>query len=429
MTQVAGEAHRTAAHAARTSFGRIVSLLAIRNGDLAEAEDAVASALERALVSWPVTGVPDNPEGWLLTVARNRQRDAWRSAASRTGAELDPEDPRLIAAVDQIDPDAIGDRRLELLFACAHPAIDPAVRTPLMLQTALGFTAAQISEAYGIPPAAFTKRLVRAKRRIRDTGIPFAIPDRLTMTDRLPAVLEAVYGCYAIAWRDADGRSHRAPDSMAGEALHLAANLAALLATESEAWSLAALIAFSLSRARAREGAFIPLDEQDPALWDVALIAAGATYLRRADELGGDLGRFRLEAAMQAVHADRTNGAALNRAALKTLAEALVIVAPTTGARIALAALTGQCDGAGAGLALLDQMAPDGEPLAAYHATTADLLARAKQHAGASVAFMRAAELESDPPTAAYLRDRAAQHMDLGSAPPARNTLRDCAAK
>jgi RNA polymerase sigma-70 factor (ECF subfamily) len=406
------EARRAAAHAARTSFGRIAALLAFRSGDIAEAEDAVSSALEQALVSWPVTGVPENPEGWLLTVARNRQRDAWKSAARRAGAELNPDDPRLIVPLDGIDPDAIGDHRLGLMFACAHPAIDPAVRTPLMLQTVLGFTAAQIATAYGVPSAAFTKRLVRAKRRIRDTGIPFVIPGRASMRDRLPAALEAVYGCYAISWRDSDGRSHRAPDSMAGEALHLAVTLAALLVTEPEAWSLAAIIALSLSRAEARAGVFIPLDEQDPTTWDAGLIAEGESYLRRADEIGGVPGRFRLEAAMQAVHTGRAPCEAPDWAALKTLAGAIVVIAPTAGSRIALAAITGRCDGAAAGLAVLDQVSPEGERLAAFHATRADLLARADQHAAASTAFLRAAELESDPAAAEYLRGRAAESAD-----------------
>ncbi len=398
--------YRVAARAARASFGRIVALLASRTGDIAEAEDAVATALEQALVSWPRTGVPDNPEGWLLTVARNRQRDIWKSAARRTGVEFDPDDPRLTMSLDEVDPDAIGDRRLELMFACAHPAIDPAVRTPLMLQTVLGFTADQIAGAYGVPSAAFAKRLVRAKRRIRDTGIPLMIPGRTAMPARLSAVLEAVYGCYSISWHDVDGRSPRAPDSMAGEALHLAVTLAALLATEPEAWALAALIALSLSRAEARAGGFVPLDEQDPGTWDRRLIVEGESYLRRGGQLGGVPGRFRLEAAMQAVHAVRIYGVDPDWAALKTLSKALVVVAPTVGARIALAAIIGRCDGPAAGLMLLDQIPAEGARLAAFHATRADLLTRAGDGREAGAEFSRAAELESDPAAAEYLRQR-----------------------
>jgi len=399
--------HQAASHAARASFGRLVALLASANRDIAEAEDAVASALEQALITWPGTGVPDNPEGWLLIVARNRQRDMWKSAARRTRADLDQSDPSPRTRLEEIDPDAIGDRRLELMFACAHPAIDPTIRTPLMLQTVLGFTSAQIAIAYGASPAAFTKRLVRAKRRIRDTGIPFTIPGRADMPARLNAVLEAVYGCYAIAWHDADGRSHHEPDSMGGEALHLAATLATLLDSESEAWSLAALIALSLSRARARTGEFVPLDEHDPATWDAELIAEGETYLRHAGQLGGPPGRFQLEAAMQAVHAARAYGRVVDWDALKNLATALVTIAPTAGARIARAAITGRTSGPEAGLALLDQLPPATDRLSAYHATRAELLTRVGHSAEASAAFRRAAALEPDSATAAYLRQRA----------------------
>ncbi|MFC9559390.1 RNA polymerase sigma factor [Agromyces sp. NPDC056965] len=401
------DARQVAAHAARASFGRLVALLVSANANIAEAEDAVAAALEQALRSWPATGIPANPEGWLLTVARNRQRDAWRSAAHRTGAELDADDPRMPYALDEVDPGAIGDRRLELMFACADPAVDAGVRTPLMLQLVLGFTAAQIAAAYGVAPAGLTKRLVRAKRRIRDAGIPFAIPDRASMPHRLSAVLEAVYGCYAIAWRDADGRSHREPDSMAGEALHLATTLAVLLDAEAEAWSLAALIALSLSRAEARSGVFVPLDEQDPATWDAALIVEGEGYLRRAGELGGTPGRFQLEAAMQAVHAARVRGAAVDWAALTKLSRVLVAVAPTAGARIASAAVVGRTDGPEIGLALLDELPPGSERLSAFHATRGDLLTRAGRRVEASAAFARAAELETDAAAAAYLRSRA----------------------
>lgn len=394
------EARLAVERVARAARLRLVALIASGTNDLALAEDAVAVSFERALTVWAERGVPDNPEGWLMTVARNHQRDVWRSSAARTAVPLERASDGgrdAVLPLDDIDLGAIPDRRLALLFVCAHPAIAPAARTPLMLQTVLGFDAADVARACSIPEATMAQRLVRAKRRIRDARIPFVVPERASMPERLPTVLEAVYGCFAIAWRDADGAGPDRAESMAGEALYLAVTVATLLETEPEAWGLAALIAFSLSRARARGSEYVPLEDQDPRDWDTDLIRDGEAMLRRAGTRD-EPGRFQLEAAIQAVHAARRLTGRVDRDALETLSAALVRTAPSAGAWISHAAILGGNGRPEEGLAILDDLIaqlPQADSMLALHAARASLLAQTGRFREAREAFGRARQLST----------------------------------
>ena len=391
---------------ARASYGRLLAIVAADTGDIARAEDALGDAFERALRTWPTAGVPANPEGWLVTVARNRHRDTVKAPAHRLAAPLDTD----VAVIDRIDPDAIPDKRLELMFVCAHPAVDAAARTPLMLQTVLGFDAAFVARAFAVPAATMAQRLVRAKRRIRLARVPFVVPVRQDMPARLPSVLEAVYGAYAIDWQLVSGTTVR--ESLAGEALYLATTLARLLDGEPEAFGLAALIAFSLARVDARvadDGCLVPLAEQDRALWRPGLIAEGESLLRRAHALGR-VGRFQLEAAIQS--AQCAPGTA-DPAALLALHDALVRVSPTLGARVARAAVLADVDGARAGLDALDDI--DGaERFQPAWATRAHLLASVGETDAAASAYTKAISLTTDTPSRLYLERRAAALTPAG---------------
>ncbi|MGA9830632.1 MAG: DUF6596 domain-containing protein, partial [Trebonia sp.] len=397
---------RSADVAARDSYGRLLALLAAATSDLAGAEDALADAFERALRTWPSQGVPGNPDAWLLTVARNRLRDEWKSARAQRAVALDAV-PDTLAHIDDVDVDAIPDRRLELMLVCAHPAIDRAMHTPLMLNTVLGFTAEQVGRAFSVPAPTMATRLVRVKKRIKAAGIPFRIPDLADLPTRMASVLEAVYGAYVIDW--ATGPQAR---QLPSEALHLAEVLTTLVPGDPEALGLAALIELSAARGPARvdaEGHFVALADQDPALWNQELISRAHEHLRAA-HARGQLGRFQLEASIQAVHCARGRDGTTDWPTLLTLHRILQAIAPSLGSGVALAAVTAEVDGPAAGLAALDALLLEAGQRARLFqpakATRAHLLDRLGRKEEAVAAYDSAISLTHDTAEREYLQGR-----------------------
>jgi RNA polymerase sigma-70 factor (ECF subfamily) len=393
-----------AAAVARDSYGRLIAYLAARSHDIAAAEAALGDAFAAALRHWPVDGVPEAPEAWLLTTARRRLHDRWRHGRVEAGAE---ETLRIVfGELATVTPEAqFPDERLKLMFVCAHPAIDPAARSALMLQTVLGLDAARIASAFLVAPATLSQRLVRAKTKIRAAGIAFEVPREDEWPERLADVLEAIYAAYGTGWDDVAGTDPQT-SGLANEALTLAAMLVRLVPAAAEAWGLVALIAFCQSRAAARRNAagdYVPLAAQDPASWDHELLTVGEAALRKAAALGVP-GAFQIEAAIQSAHTQRQLGASVPDAAIVALYDALVALQPTVGARVSRACAIGAADGAKAGLAALAAL--DGDAVRGYQpywAALAHLAATAGQLETASVARERAVGLSTDPAVRRFL--------------------------
>ena len=398
------DTRRTIERVARESYGRLVAYLSVHTHDLASAEDALSEALVSALNHWPQDGVPQNPEAWLMTAARRSLIDVIRHQrvvqANEPTVKLLKED-----CVETVTGTQFPEERLKLLFVCAHPAIDPGMHTPLMLQTVLGLNAARIAHAFLIAPKTMGQRLFRAKTKIRSGGIPFEIPQEHDLPERLDAVLEAIYAAFGIGWDDMVGADQRGRN-LAEEALWLARVLLQLMPGEPEVQGLLALMLHCEARRPARrgpDGRYIPLSEQDPEQWSLSLLEEAERHIAEAFKQGR-AGRFQLEAAVQSVHAGRARSGRTDWAAIALFYGRLIRISGALGTRVGYAAAVAEANGPEAGLAaleLIDQCdVSDYQP---YWAVRAHLLHRLGKMQDAADAYDRAIGLAEDPAVREFL--------------------------
>ena len=405
------EARAAAEAVARRSYGKLVAFLAARTRDVAAAEDALSEAFASALANWPQNGCPVNPEAWLLAVARRKMIDAFR-AENRAGIVAG--DLSLVAGADTVVPDVetqIPDQRLALMFACAHPAIDAGTRAPLILQVVVGLDAKAIAAAFLTSPAAMGKRLVRAKDKIRQAGIPFKIPEREELGQRLDSVLDAIYAAYTEGWADAGGTDSGRRE-LTGEAMFLARLVAGVLPQEPEALGLVALMLHTEARNKARRnagGEFVPFAEQDSDLWDLQMILEAERLLRGAAAFGR-IGRYQVEAALQSAHVYRRRTGQPNWSEVVDLYDSLFAITGSPVVAINRSLAIAELRGPSAALHAMPDVASDARiaDYQPYWAARAELLARTGACAEAGEAFEIAIGLERDPAVRRFLQTRQA---------------------
>jgi predicted RNA polymerase sigma factor len=411
------DAQRTAEMVARRSYGKLVAFLAARTRDVAAAEDALADAFASALEDWARNGCPENPEAWLLTVARRKTIDHVRRRETRDAAE--PELKRMADGLEAAagETSGIPDRRLGLMFACAHPAIEASVRSPLILQVVLGLDAKRIASAFLVSPAAMGQRLVRAKEKIRQAGIPFRIPEKDELPARLDTVLDAIYAAFAEAWSDPAGADVARRD-LSEEAIYLGRVVVELLPDEPETLGLLALMLHAEARRKARrnaDGEYVPLAEQDIWAWDSATIAEAEELLLRASTFGVP-GRYQIEAALQSAHVHRCRTGVSNWHDIIKLYDVLFALTGSPVVAVNRVLAVAETDDPRFALAELDRIAADSRLVEyqPYWAVRAELLTKLKKGSEARQAYQVAIGLERDPAVRRFLQRRQEALVERG---------------